>query len=89
MIDLKEGEIICDKCKGTGSIKVKRDPTKSGPYHGVVMCLKCLGKGKFDWIENIIGVKVKTRFFNFDSLPKIDKEYLSKPLFFPITHKSK
>ncbi len=85
-MDLKEGEIICDKCRGTGSIKVKRDPTKSGPYRPTMICLKCLGEGKFDWIENIIGVK--TRFFNFESLPKIDINTF-KLFTFSITHKSK
>lgn len=86
-MDLKEGEIICDKCKGTGSTKIQRNSTMSGPYHPVMMCLKCLGEGKLDWIENI--TRARMFFFNFDSLPKIDKDTLSKSLFFSITHKSK
>ena len=86
-MNLKEGEIICDKCKGAGSTKVKRDPRRSGPYHPTMICIKCLGEGKIDWIENIIGVKA--RYFNFQHpLPKIDIDCL-KGFTFQITPKSK
>ena len=85
-MDLKEGEIICDKCRGTGSTKVKRKSKIPEPYYPLTMCLKCLGAGKLNWIENITGVKM--RFFNFESLPKIDINTF-KPFTFSITHKSK
>jgi len=83
-VNLRKGEIVCDKCKGTGSTKVKRDLTKSGPYRPTIICLKCLGGGKLDWIENIIGVR--TRFFNFESFPPI-KPY--KPFWNPLKERKK
>ena len=54
---LGEGEVECERCKGTGSTKVKRDPTMSGPYRPIMMCLKCFGTGKLDWIEVVVGVR--------------------------------
>ena len=42
---LNEGEVICDKCDGTGDI--------SGG--GYVKCPKCKGKGKLDWVTNAMG----------------------------------
>ncbi len=38
--------MLCSKCKGTGEVK-------SG------YCDKCYGKGNFDWIENVVGKKLK------------------------------
>jgi hypothetical protein len=45
-IVLQEGEMICDKCEGTGE----------GDSNWV-KCKKCLGEGKVDWIENAMGGK--------------------------------
>jgi hypothetical protein len=47
--ELLEGELLCDKCNGTGSAPVK-------DY--MLRCPKCLGTGKLDWIENARGGKV-------------------------------
>ena len=41
---LNEGEVICDKCNGTGFWE------KNG-----LQCYKCLGKGKLDWVTNVMG----------------------------------
>ena len=49
---LKEGELFCDKCEGTGRHKFKEN------Y--LLRCPKCRGKGVVDWISNVVGVKVKT-----------------------------
>ena len=46
-ITLDEGEDFCPKCEGMGA------KTEIGFYP----CHKCLGKGKLDWIEKIMGVK--------------------------------
>lgn len=46
---LKDGEYLCDKCNGRGSL-----PTRNPDV--VTKCPKCHGKKKLDWIENIIGV---------------------------------
>lgn len=58
---LEEGEVFCDRCNGTGIV----DNTKgSGTYN----CRKCLGTGKLDWIENVVGKsndkprKIKRRY---------------------------
>jgi hypothetical protein len=40
---LNEGEVICDKCNGTGL------------WEKVHQCYKCLGKGKLDWVTNVMG----------------------------------
>jgi len=42
---LNEGEIICDRCNGTGN-----EP-------GKIICSKCRGEGKIDWIDNIFNGK--------------------------------
>jgi len=41
-IELKEGEVICNKCNGKG--------TKDGIW----LCDKCSGEGKVDWVNNAI-----------------------------------
>lgn len=47
---LEEHEYICSKCDGGGFI-----------FHKVLdcstICGKCLGSGKVNWIENILGKK--------------------------------
>ena len=48
---LEKGEIICDKCKGSGISSNKKIPKIK------YFCPKCLGFGKLDWIENITGSK--------------------------------
>jgi hypothetical protein len=53
---LNEGEMICDKCEGTG----EGDSNWS-------RCKKCLGAGKVDWIENAMGGK-PTKESNFISI---------------------
>lgn len=44
---INESEVICGRCKGEGTIGQGW------------MCKQCLGTGKFDWIENIVGKKVE------------------------------
>jgi hypothetical protein len=52
--DLKEGEVICNKCKGTGSTS----PANSRESIYYQVCYKCHGRGKLDWVEMIVGKKV-------------------------------
>jgi DnaJ-class molecular chaperone len=40
---LNEGEVICDKCNGAGTI-----------WHGFT-CQNCYGTGKLDWVTNAMG----------------------------------
>lgn len=63
-MELKKGEVICSECNGQKDIenpheipKEKRKPYKV--YITRIVCPKCKGEGKLDWIENLIG-KEKT-----------------------------
>ncbi len=60
---LKEGEVICDKCRGDSII--------SGPFASSI-CSKCWGTGKLDWIELCTGKKMPDSLF---ALPKIRTMY--------------
>ena len=46
---LLDGEVICNKCKGTGKQK--------NSYYPDNTCTKCLGKGKLDWVSNAMAEK--------------------------------
>jgi len=48
---LEEGEMICDKCNGTGT---NLDQTFGDDLRHS-WCNKCHGRRKVDWITNIIG----------------------------------
>ncbi len=50
-LKLEEGEMICDKCDGKGTITSRIDTNCAS------MCQKCQGLGKVDWVENIVGKK--------------------------------
>ena len=47
---MKDWEVVCDKCSGTGK-------EKSKPFGET--CHKCWGEGKLDWVENMIGERQK------------------------------
>ncbi len=57
-MNLKDGEVICNQCKGTGhpnNNKVNYNSRSLFPVPHV--CDKCNGVGKLDWIEVIVGKK--------------------------------
>ena len=57
---LEPGEIICDKCEGTGV-----DPSYGCSVFGSrIFCRKCGGYGKLNWTETIFG---KTNY-DYDDL---------------------
>jgi len=56
---LKPGELICDQCKGNG------DSITYNP------CSKCLGSGKLDWIENVVGKKYNESWFHGQGQKKL------------------
>ena len=62
-LELLEGEMICPKCNGTGVYYNKYDIS-------TFTCSKCLGEGKLDWIENIVGKQNK---YNWGPQFKITK----------------
>ena len=48
-VDKEEIEkVICSKCGGKGGVR------------GEWLCFKCLGGGKLDWIENVVGKRLST-----------------------------
>lgn len=53
-LELKSGEVICDKCNGHG---VMSNTVQRGKHFFIEKshCDKCHGEGKLDWIENITG----------------------------------
>lgn len=53
--ELKEGNIYCNKCGGTGWYHNGQTYINNGKLF--TTCSKCYGKGQIDWIENIVGVK--------------------------------
>jgi len=53
IIKLNEGEAFCLKCKGKGV--VKQFPRTILSKEITLVCDKCLGDGKIDWIEKATG----------------------------------
>lgn len=52
--ELEEGEVLCDVCNGFGY--------DNNPNFGPIVCKKCQGIGKLDWIERIVGRKEITPY---------------------------
>lgn len=50
-MDLNPGDVLCTECDGEGAIH------SSHPDGASMVCDKCKGYGKLDWIENVTGVK--------------------------------
>ena len=50
---LKDGEIICPECKGTG--RESESTISAAGYEMTFECKKCQGDGKFDWVERVMG----------------------------------
>ncbi len=46
---LEKGEVICSNCNGSGN---HQDNSK-------FTCQTCCGSGKLDWLENIVGKRIK------------------------------
>ena len=67
---LKDGEVACHKCGGTG--KLKEWGMREG-FRVTPECHVCHGEGKLDWIERVIG---KEPYYNpiYGSTEKMAKE---------------
>ncbi len=64
---MKDGEVVCNKCHGTGQV------ISSYEYFPEKICPKCLSIGKLDWIENIVGKKQDSLLsYTFTSTPPVD-----------------
>ena len=68
-LELKEDEMICDKCNGTG---YHNDHAMNNFSFIDPVCQKCQGSGKVDWISNITGEKPK--LFNTNYTISCDPE---------------
>ena len=55
---LKDGEVVCHKCNGTGKLK---EWGMGGGFTVTPECHVCCGEGKLDWIERVIG---KERYYS-------------------------
>jgi DnaJ-class molecular chaperone len=55
----KDGNIICDKCNGSGMVDSSGEPiyysTRGVPDYPDFCCKQCKGTGKFTWLEKIFG----------------------------------
>lgn len=51
-VTLEEGEYFCRKCSGSGVVPRSNASNK---VVGNLICDKCLGEGKLDWIEKAVG----------------------------------
>lgn len=66
---LGPGEVACYKCEGTG----KSESWEVGQFKITPECTHCLGEGKFDWIERVMG-KTPRVYREFDLTGQIAKE---------------
>jgi len=62
-LEIKDGEVICDRCDGEGKIETIKPDDYIAVYY--IQCPKCRGIGKLDWIENIVGKQTQLRFHPF------------------------
>ena len=58
---LKEDEVICPDCNGKGSVPAS---SMTGVEYKE-KCEKCLGSGKLDWVEIIVGKHAGWDFVTF------------------------
>ncbi len=52
----ENGFIICPRCKGKKTHSVILTSKDGDRVKVPINCIKCRGKGKLDWIKNIVGV---------------------------------
>lgn len=69
-LTLNEGEEFCKTCRGEGMVILKRNYLPK-PVSALV-CKDCLGDGKIDWVEKVIGKKSHLPLVNL----KIEKTKL-------------
>lgn len=70
-IELKEGEVLCDRCLGEPFL-CKLD--------SVGICSKCWGTGKLDWIESCTGKQTPYEIVQMPILRTMYPKLISKEL---------
>jgi len=87
-IDESLGEVLCDRCGGSGFVGPgeKFDYSSSEPGIMPKRCKKCRGEGRLDWVENVVGKRPRSAFIRpgvyvreidvseFVPLPDVDTE---------------
>ena len=73
-MELKEGEVLCPDCKGSGN-QAKWDTIPD--YRVTLECETCNGTGKLDWIEAVVGKKKELEQIKFRTLSGFN--YLKNP----------
>lgn len=66
-MELKPGEIICDRCHGAKVIEKITNYKRhhhSGTITSNVICEHCKGEGKLNWIERVVGKKEEDIIIN-------------------------
>lgn len=58
IITLHDGEMFCHKCDGKGRVSLPIHRSNPRFVQATLQCDKCLGDGKIDWIENVVGKKI-------------------------------
>lgn len=53
--ELKEGEKFCETCHGEGMVRSKREYNGITKKGALLVCKDCLGYGKLDWVEKVVG----------------------------------
>jgi hypothetical protein len=71
-LKLEAGEIICDKCDGKTFIQYT-EKRGNGFYPMKMVCPKCKGHGKLDWVENITGTKKEEK----DPYPSLANHFMT------------
>ena len=61
MTVVEKGEELCTQCQGAGLYAPKQAYNKYGfplTKKAMLVCNKCLGEGKIDWVEKATGKRV-------------------------------
>jgi len=66
-IYIEEGEEVCPKCKGQGRV-LKSGKILASSAQMYLRCNICSGDGKIDWVEKVIGKKVKIK--DVENIPR-------------------
>ncbi len=71
-LKLKDGEMICNKCRGYGVIHGNNFDEIS------INCPKCQGGGVVDWVQNVIwkdpSIEIEVEPIDFDEIFVVDPE---------------
>lgn len=83
---LEPGEVICDKCNGTGKPNNNKIDYRQKYVTYPWTCDKCYGVGKLDWIENVTGKRPRMLIANWN-VDWSTAEQLYSPSLDPIIEK--